>query len=394
LWALVALVVTLVLAATAVVVTRPQSTARCAPVRVGSTEPPSGSARGPGPEGQTGLAGLSGLAIGFGYDSVVERADSLAEMVSEVDQLDPAAVSVSAGRVDWTTFPWEGHPESWAQPVVADRCDFLARAQDALGTRPDGSRRARILVVDALVTGWIERDPSVAGVDAQGVRAQSFASMAQLESGEVGERIVELVGDVAREYTPEVISLTELFADRYTFGDDDLASFRAHSGQPDWPRTASGGIEESSPQVYAWRSHVIAVLVERAREAAARADVPLLMEVRVNWSDPTTGRPDSGQDYALLMDSADQLVSWDYFALGRRSPGSVGEAVRAREERWPGRWVSSVGLWGGGGATAGPAEVSAAVEAAWDGGSRLVWVTPESRFTPSHWEALRALTEP
>ena len=391
LWWGLGFVLILLVFATVVAATGDGAADPCAPVRTGATDPAGVSESGR--EGQAGLSGLSGLAIGFGYDSMVERADDLDAMAVQVDQLDPAAVSIVAGRTDWTAFPWEGHRDSWSQPVVDHGCDFVARAQDALGTRPDGSRRPRILVVDALVTGWIVRDPAIAGVDAEGTRAESFASMAQLESGEVGDRIVELVGDVAAKYQPDAVSLTELFADRYTFGEEDLASFQAWSGESDWPRTASGAIDDSALQVHEWRSHVIAGLVARAREAAARSGVPLLMEVRVKWSDPTAGRPDSGQDYPQLMDAADQLVSWDYFALGGRAPDSVGEAVRAREDRWPGRWISSVGLWGQGGTTAGPEEVAAAVESAWDGGSELVWVTPESHFTPAHWEALKGLRE-
>lgn len=378
--AIAGLLVLLVGASTVTVLTGQWDEDPCGAVR-------SGSGGDPVP-----WSGVAGLAVGFGYDSVAEQAGQLDRTLDQIDDLDPDAVSVSAGRVDWTTFPWAEHEEDWSEPVSRLGCDLLGRALDALGTRPDGSRRARIIVVDTFVGGWIAADPTIAGVAADGSRSPVQASVAQLESGAVGDRIVELVGEVARRYRPEAISLTELFTVRYTFGDDDLASYQAFSGASDWPRDASGEIDEASGQIAAWRSSVVAGLVARARDAAHRSGVPLLMEVRVNWSDPTAGRPESGQDYELLVAAADQLVSWDYFALAGRSPLDVQPAVSAREQRWPGRWVSSVGLWARSGATAAPADVATATAGAFAGGSQLVWVTPESLFSPEHWAALAGVS--
>lgn len=360
------------------------------------SQDPCGDLRSDSSQAKGSWSDVRGLALSFGYDSIAEDAGHLHDQVAHTDNVDPDAVSISAGRPDWTTFPWGGHEDNWSRPVQELRCDLLGRALQTLGTRPDGSRRARMIVVDAFIAGWIDRDPSVAGVYADGSRSELQASMAQLESGPVGDQLVALVGEVARRYQPEAVSLTELFASSATFGEDDLASYQRFSGERDWPRTGAGEIDQGDLSIADWRSAVIAGVVARAREQANQADVALLMEVRVNWADPTAGRPFSGQDYSLLVDAADQLVSWDYFALPSASgdPTDVESAVRTREDRWPGRWVSSVGLWASGDGVATPEDMAVAVNGAFAGGSDVVWVSPASKLSPAHWEALATTDVP
>jgi hypothetical protein len=326
--------------------------------------------------------------VGLGFEDVVDGAAALPRVRRNLDRVGANGVSLSVGRVDWTAFPSVLSAQGWSGAVQRTHRDYVAEAIHALGRSRSGKRRSVVLVIDTLVEGWIARDPSIAGVDAQGRPSSDFPSLAQLESGAVGQRIVAFAGEVAARYRPAAVSLTELFNAAYTYGADDLASFRSHTGAPDWPRTASGAIDEADPAIARWRCSVIAGLVARARDATNAARVPLWMEVRVNWSDPSSSRLESGHDQDLLLQAADRLVLWGYFAMQDRPPSSIQALARASARRAKGRTVMSVGLWGAGDSVVTPGQLRAASQASVRGGVPLVWVTPNSLMTPKHWAAL------
>ena len=301
--------------------------------------------------------------LSLGFEDVVELAS--AHRFAEVGA---TAVSVTAGRVDWTAFPWAGHAESWSPWVRDTGRDYVAEAITAAG------ERTTAVIVDVMVEGWIARDPSIAGVDARGQRSTEFASISALE-GPVGAAIVELTTEVARRYG-STVTLTELFLDRWTFGEDDRALYKQFTGASDWPRTAAGAVDEEHPSIGRWRSAAVTALVARCAGAAHAAGQQLHVEARAQWDGPTARH---GQDYAQLSAVADRLVIWGYAALAHRQPSALRELVREA----PAGSTISIGLW-----QLSAPDLRRSVEAATEAGASSVAIVPMSLMTDSHWASL------
>jgi hypothetical protein len=327
--------------------------------------------------------------VGLGFEDVIKGTEGLGAIASNMDYSNANGVSLSVGRTDWAAFPTVAGSDAQSSSVRRTGRDYVAEAITALGQSKSGAKRDVVLVVDTMVDGWISRDASVAGYNADGQRSTEFASMSQLESGAVGKAIVALAGEVAGRYHPTSVSLTELINAEYTFGSDDLASFKAQSGRSDWPRLAGGAIDAWNPAIGKWRSAVVAGLVARAAAATHEDDVSLWMEVRANWSDPGQSRIESGHDYKLLLNAADKLVLWGYFATADRPASALLAQARAVQDLAPGRFVMSIGMWADGDATITGRQLTAGLRATAKGGVRSVWITPTSKMSASHWKALR-----
>ena len=308
------------------------------------------------------------------------------------------AVALGAGRVEFTAFDWPAYPDAAAVPGT----DHLAAAAAGLNTAPDGTHRAISLIVDTYVPQLIRDDPDIACVDANGKPSQYRASLAELDHGDVGDRLVEYVAELGERYDPTAVEITEMFLDGCSFGADDLALFRTMTGKRDWPRTTSGAIAVNAPILGTWRSKVAAGLLTRMR--AALDEVPggtgigLVDDVRVNWKDPAAGRPSSGQDYTILLTSGASLQLWAYPGRADVDASQVAELTAGLELAGYDmkRLIVSVGLWEGpadadppGRLT--PAEMVQAVRGAATHGIRAINLTPYSLMTPAHWKALKAL---
>lgn len=326
--------------------------------------------------------------VSLGFEDVVADPARLDQLAARLTEVRATGISISVGRSDWTAFPWPALRAAESATVRRTRKDYVAAAIDALRTDSTGGRRTVNLTIDALVPRWIEEQPSLAGVDPGGTRSEMFASLASLQSGAVGERLLSMTEYVVQRYHPDSVSFTELHFDDTTFGADDLQSYRKFSGRSDWPRTGNGTIAEDDATIAAWRSRAVADLVGRARAIAKANGVRLEMDVRVPWGDPAGDRAESGHDYDLLLAASDRLVLWNYFGLQGKPPSYSADLARATQRRAPGRFVMSIGLWAEGEVIT-PEELSEAVTASAQGGARAVAVTPTRLLTPAHWSALR-----
>lgn len=310
------------------------------------------------------------------------------------------AVALGAGRVEFTAFDWPAFPKAAAVPGT----DHLAAAAAGLNIAPDGSHRSISLIVDAYMPEWIGEDPELACIEASGKPSRYRASLAELDHGQVGDRLVAYVAALGERYNPAAVEVTELFLDSCSFGADDLALFRTMTGNTDWPRTKSGAIDGNAAVLGPWRSQVLSRLLVRMRAAldqtrgGAGREIGLVADVRVNWDDPAAGRPLSGQDYPTLLSSGATLQLWAY-------PGRADVAGKQVERLTAGlqaagydmsRFIVSVGLWQGPADTQPPGRISPqemvdALRAAGTHGITAVNLTPYSLMTPEHWQALQTM---
>ncbi|MCK9793836.1 hypothetical protein M1843_08775 [Isoptericola sp. 4D.3] len=338
------------------------------------------------------------VSVDFGI--VTDPSTNWSAVDRRLDAAGANGVDLNAGRVEFTAFDWPAHPEVAAEPGT----DHLARAARALHESAGDAPRQIGLIVDAYVPAWITEDPSVAGVAVDGTRAEYQASASALAHGEVGDRLVEYVAALGERYDPSRIAVTELFLNRYSFGDDDLELYREMTGADDWPRDADGEIDEDAPELGAWRSEVLAGLLARMRAALDEVrdgegtQIELAADVRVDWDDPAAGAPSSGHDYEILLGAADRLVVWAYVGPRDRTPADVERLTASLAEAGfdMRRFTVSVGLWAGSADADPPQAISPAlmaetIEASTTHGVEDVNVTPLSHLSAGRWAALRSV---
>jgi hypothetical protein len=333
-------------------------------------------------------------SISFGIEDIADPDQDWDAVTQRLDDAHVNMVTLAAGRVEFTAFDWDAHPETAAESGR----DHLAHAIDRLASGPDDQARLVDLLIDALIPRWIEEEPAVGGVGTDGKRSQYVPSATAIHDGAVGERYLELVEELARRYRPDKITFTELKFDDETFGDDDAALYRKMTGEHDWPRLPDGSIDEDAPEIGAWRSQVLADFLDRAGAvlddvAAETGKRPsLVMDVLIDWTNPTEGRPDAGLSIPLLAQHADELVLWAYLGISDRTPADLEAltAALAGSDLPADKLMVSVGLWDHGAPTGSipPQLMADAARAARTNGITSVNVTPYTLMTPEHWSAL------
>lgn len=325
-------------------------------------------------------------SVGFGFESVVAEDvdyDVIAERLVDVEA---TAVGLAVGRVDWTAFPWDAHQGAASSRVASTGRDYVAEMIQALDERAR-TELDLTLTIDTLAPALLAEHPDQAGIGLDGERSDSFPSVSALESGLTGDLLVALADEVCARYRPQRVALTELMFDDATFGGDDLDSFRAATGRQDWPRRDDGGIDPTNPALGAWRAGALATLLARVQDVVHDHGVELEMDVRAPWRDPHGDRAQSGHDYELLLEHADRIAVWNYFALDGRTPADGAEIARSLTERFPGRVSLSTGLWAPDGTISGAA-LAESLELVHAAGAEAASVTPYSLMTDEHWEAL------
>ncbi len=314
----------------------------------------------------------------------------MARSLSEVDNLEKRmlaagvnTVALGAGRVDWTYFKWRGQRGWWSSDVRDTAVDFLAR-----DVKRFGKWAAVDAVVDVLAPRYIAAHPEAAAVSWQGERSTSLVSTAQLVDGEFGNLLVAMVEYIAANYAVTSISLTELDYHREGYGDDDKLSYARFTGRTDWPRSADGTINVDDLSIGAWRSYEIGRFVSRAAAAARAHGRKLYVDVLVPWDQLDRGVASHGQDYSVLLQSADRLIVWDYFGLSGHPPEYTVEIARSLRPLGPDRIILSVGLWPQQGDPVSPSAMGTALLSARAEGITNQWVTPSRLFSEAHWRAL------
>ena len=247
------------------------------------------------------------------------------------------------------------------------------------------------LTIDTLVPNTIHKNPELAGVDPGGERSDKFASVTAIRDGAVGDGIVELAKTISHRYNPDSISLTELMFDNYTFGEDDLASYKKFSGASDWPRK-DGEINTRDPKLGEWRSEALQHLLDRIK-GVIPSNVALDMDVRAPWNDPGADRAMSGHDYDLLLTEASRIAVWNYNGMEPSVQPDYSEKLAESFNRRFGdnRYVLSTGLWAEDEAnTISADDMALNLRYSAKGGASAVSVTPASRMSDEHWKMLES----
>lgn len=322
-------------------------------------------------------------AIGLSPEDYQARRPELAAFSAELRARGVNMVGLTAGRLDWTYFPWPGHEDRWSSDVRRTGVDYLAEGAGQFGPWSHVSA-----IVDVFVGRYLEAHPDAAARSADGEPSSFQVSTYALVEGAYGDQLLELIEHIAATYPVDSITLTELFYDQYGYGDDDGAAYRAYTGRDDWPRTEEGAIATSHPSIGDWRSHALSRFVARAAAVAHHHGKELFVDVRVSWDNLANEGRESGQDYGRFLEHADRLVLWNYFGLSTYGPAYTAAIARSVAKYGPGQVIISVGLWAEGGETVAPEQLAQALRAIEASGIPNSWVTPSHMLSNRHWQVI------
>ena len=197
--------------------------------------------------GGLALASLGGLAahgddgstvpkyrmIGVAMPDVTAGTDRHKELASWCEKARINKVGLVAGRVDWTAFPSQDR-SSWSSDFGENGDKDPLRDAINIFSGDDDPGQKIVLVVDAQAERFFEKCPKFAGIDTEGRAKTNLPSLTALvkedSQGKFGKDIISLATELVERYNPSAISLTDLYFEDSTYGEDDLNHFRAATG--------------------------------------------------------------------------------------------------------------------------------------------------------------------
>lgn len=332
------------------------------------------------------------LGLSTHFDAWGDWRAAISNILGRPDVRLSGVVGVSAGRPEWAYFKWEGSEKFWSNHQKGAKEDLLEKAASTF--RKSGFEVAAF--VDIFGPEHIRQNPGTAAVSYDGLVNTEQVSFMELVEGRYGSYILDMVGYMAANYDIDIINLTEMPYYSYSFNPEDLKSYAAFSGRKDWPRTADGLIDRDDPGVWEWRSTLMEGFIKKAAARAHAHGKKLFVDVPVSWTDYTRQGVEAGLDYRRVLKHADAIVVWNYYFLEDLPAKSAEELSRYMAENFPAdRYYISLGLWGKDNKVMGPAALGEGIDATLKGGTRRIWVTPDSMVTPEHWkEVLKRLRLP
>jgi hypothetical protein len=164
-----------------------------------------------------------------------------------------------------------------------------------------------------------------------------------------------------------------------------------YTGRTDWPRLSNGLINIDDPTIGEWRSREIARFLSMAHAITAKYDKLLFVDAAVTWEAPSNMGAEHGTRYDILLEEADRVVIWNYFALNGFQPEYSQNLAEVFIKKTSGRSILSIGLWAKNDQTITPAQLEAAIIATQKGGVKDIWITPSLMMTDEHWQVLKRL---
>ncbi|MBP2385088.1 hypothetical protein [Paeniglutamicibacter kerguelensis] len=322
--------------------------------------------------------------INYGFEDVSNPATDWALQSSLLASAGITGVALSVGRVEWSAFVQRSIPGAYPDSIVQEGSDLVKSAIETL--KNSGFTGEIVLSVDALTPLILKAQPELAGMDAKGYPSAVFASAWALTRGPVGDGLLDFVSEVAQRYKPTMIGLTELMIAEHSYGNRDLALYTQATGSARWPVTKEGDLDQAHPSLGMWRSLEMAKLISRLKSAVRQHGVELEVDVRSPDPSQMRGRPDSGHDYAMLLDVADRLAVWHYVGIDEHSRGFSEEYRGSLKKFKTHQLVLSVGLWAENG-TLSNQELDETLQKCKD--IPQLSVTPASLLTEGHWKVLQ-----
>ena len=295
-------------------------------------------------------------------------------------------VALGAGRPDWSYFKWQGQEANWSGDVQTSGVDFLM--EDCLRFNQWAHTNA---VVDVYAPKYIQANPDEAALTWLGKPSQYLVNTMDLVEGKFGELLLSMIEDIAARYPVASISLTELVYHNDGYGDKDRAAYMAYAKARDWPRLANGLVNTDDPSIGVWRTYEIGRFLQKARSTANRHGKLLFMDVSVSWGKPDLASQENGTRYDLMLEQADQLVVWDYFALNGYQPEFTENLAQTLKGYGENRVILSVGLWSKNNRVISGDQLERALTSAVKGGIRNHWVTPSLLLNDEHWSILEKM---
>ncbi len=295
-----------------------------------------------------------------------------------------SVVGVGAGRPEWVYFRWKGYERYWANHQKGAKRDLLQTATARFQKK--GYRVAAI--IDLFAPKYIEEHPSSAAIGYDGSVSPEQVSFAELVRGEYGRLLIELIEYICKNYTVDIINLTELSYYSYSYNPEDLALYREYTGRKDWPRDKNGNVDREDPSIWQWRSDLMADYIRQVAEVAHRYGKKLYVDVPVSWKDLKREGREAGLDYRKILEHADALIVWNYFYLEDAPPtisARVASYLRANLPK--DSYYLSIGLWGNE-KPVGPEELREAIISSLYGGATKLWITPDYLITEEHWNRI------
>jgi cellulose synthase/poly-beta-1,6-N-acetylglucosamine synthase-like glycosyltransferase len=296
-------------------------------------------------------------------------------------------IGISAGRVEWAHFRWQGHPTQWSSLQKRASVDMLGEAIRDFNKH--GLRT--VAMVDFYSPDLVKRSPEKAAIRFDGMRSTDQVCFSELVDGAYGQQIIEMVSYLSHNYPLDAIALTELGYYSFCFDDRCLRSYHDGTGQAAWPRKRlGGGIDRDDPSVWEWRSERMKLFLRKVADAAHSGGKRLIVDVPVSWKDLRRHGKDSGLDYARVLQNADQIVVWNYFGVEQKSPEVSQHVVEDLLQDFPpGKFFVSIGLWRPNGIL-DPQAFQKGLAYSMKSGAPNIWITPNELMSRAHWAAVDA----
>lgn len=325
-------------------------------------------------------------AVRADFKDMAASRNEIATVEQKMKSVGANMVGLTAGRVEWAYFKWNGMDSNIANDVKDTGIDFLA--DDTARFKKWAHVNA---VVDVLSPNYLKAHPEKAAVNFLGQPSVNLVSTAELINGEYGRQLLAMVEYISANYPVDSISVTELFYHRDGYGEDDKALYMAATGRTDWPRLANGQINPDDVSVGNWRTGVLDIYLDKLVQAAHQHGKQFFFDVDVVPFDLANETNNHGTNYHVMLEHIDRLIIWGYFHLDNYPAQQFETISRFMLQYGTNRVIVSLGLWDLDSPAVPASSVKEAMLAAHKGGMDNIWITPGILMNEDHWKVLKEL---
>jgi len=331
-------------------------------------------------------------AMRVDYLDMSKSREEVDALESQMQQGGINTVVLSAGRVDWTYFPWKEHHDSWSSDVKDTGIDFLAEDSQRFGKWAHVSA-----AVDMLAPLYIQNHPAEAALSASGASSKNLVSTMDLVDGQFGQDVLNMIESISASYPVNSIMISELFYYTEGYGEVDKSAYMTYTGQSDWPRNSDGGIDINSPSIGTWRVYEVSRFLTQAAEIVHKYNKLLFLEVRVALDENGNVVVENGTDLTAFMQHTDRLVVWGNRELSGQSPKSIAKVADYLLNLSTGKVILMLGLWDRLYSTDVPKDQMTAIQpgdllimlqSADQAGVQDYWITPSFLMSQPYWSLL------